>query len=583
MVLSEGNCEPFLASIAKSLAEQSDIAWLWLIVCERPLPEFEQDERIQRLASREEADPWLQSKRCAAWIRLETPGVLEDHCALEKVRWCLRSLVRARYVAYVTENTAEYRLQALRRQPSNGIYWSRGPGTVALPSALQCRFGRTALMLLPWLEPGGADRCNLDILRSLVGQGWHVCVVATLEARHAWQARFCELTDDLLVLPHFLGVDAVLEFLLASLQSRRPELLLSSNCRLAYDLLPVIRAAHPQLPVVVLNHMEEAWGGGGYPGLAARAGNAIDRHWTVSDHLRHWLVDHGVEGARVRTLHWFADTLRWAPCRDSRHRFRQRLGIAEEVPVIIYAGRLCRQKRPDIFVRTLSALAEAGQEYVALVAGDGELAPALRRNLQQLGLQQQVHILGWQDEEGLRDAFRASDLLFLPSEGEGIALVLYEAMACGLAVLASDVGGQAELVSKECGRLVAPGDEEAYALALQELLADPRALCQMGKAARSQVLGQFSEAKFSGRLEQLLADLEFKPWLRVPKPFCRPRQALIRLHWQWSLQRLLVRLNQERLASMPLIGRPMSLLLKGALYAVVWGIGMCRLGRSTAP
>lgn len=582
MLVSERVCEQFLTSVSKSLEKQSDIAWLWLIVCERPLPELEQNERIRCLGSIEEAASWLQSKRCAAWIRLETPSVLEDHCALEKVRWCLRGFVRARYVAYVGENTAEYRLKALRRKPSSGSYWSRGSGAVTLQSVAQRQIGRCVLMLLPWLEPGGADRCNLDILRSLVAQGWHVCVVATLETRHAWQARFLELTDDVLVLPHFMGAEAALEFLLESLQSRRPELLLSSNCRLAYDLLPAIRASYPQLPVVALNHMEEAWSGGGYPGLAARAGTAIDRHWTVSDHLRQWLVDHRVEAARVRTLHWFADTSHWAPCRGSRRQFRQRFGIGEKMPVIIYAGRLCRQKRPDIFVRSLRAMVEAGQEFVALVAGDGELGPALRRNVQQLGLQQQVHYLGWVDEEGLRDAFRASDLLFLPSEAEGIALVLYEAMACGLAVLASDVGGQAELVNEECGRLVAPGDEKGYALALQELLADSRALRQMGEAARSRVLGQFSEAKFARRLEQLLADVEFKPWSRMQKLYCRPRRALVRLHWQWSMQRLLVRLNQERLASMPLVGRPMLLLLKGALYVVVWSIGMCRVGRSSA-
>jgi glycosyltransferase involved in cell wall biosynthesis len=438
-------------------------------------------------------------------------------------------------------------------------------------------------MLLPWLELGGADRCNLDIIRHLVERGWHVCVIATLEARHAWQERFRVLTDDLLIPPHLIPAERATTFVLDRLERQRPDLLFSSNCRLAYDILPIIKATFPALPVVVLNHMEEPWGQGGYPGLAARAGALVDRHWVVSDHLRDWLLARGVAPARVRTLHWYVDTSYWSPCVDSRQQFRQRLGIPEQMPVIVFAGRLCRQKRPDRLASSLRTLAESGQEFVLLVAGDGELAPELHRSVQQMGLGQRVHFLGWQDEVDLRSVFRAADLLFLPSEAEGIALVLFEAMACGLAVVASSVGGQVELVSAECGRLIAPKDEKGHAIALQELLADSPKLREMGEAARSRILQGFSELSFARRLEALLADVELQPWSHLPLTARPPWLALVRLQWQWSVYRLLVRFQLEQLVSVPLIGRPLSMMLKAALYTAVWGIGICRWRRRSTP
>ncbi|MCP1647408.1 glycosyltransferase family 4 protein [Pseudomonas nitroreducens] len=581
VLISVGGSDEELSSLAKSLWSQTEQTWLWLIVRPRIPAGMERDRRIRCLESVEEARPWLQDERCVAWICLDDPRVLDDHCALEKVRWCLRSYSKARFVAYSRDSRHGLRLQALRRRPRAGVYWSRGRGIPGPQALAQDQRGRAALFLLPWLEPGGADRCNLDIMRDLVDRGWRVCVVATLEARHAWQAFFRELTGDVLILPDFIRAETAVEFLLDCLASRRSDLLISSNCRLAYDALPLLREAYPQLPIVLLNHMEEAWAAGGYPGLAARSRNCVDRHWVVSDHLRDWLVARGVEAAKVHTLHWFADTSRWAPCLKSRRQFRERHGIPEHMPVIVFAGRLCQQKRPDILVRSLGALAEMGQEFMVLVAGDGELAPALRRKVQALGLQHRVHYLGWQDEDGLRLAFQAADLLFMPSEAEGIALVLYEAMACGLAVLASNVGGQAELVSDDCGYLVEPGKEDVYIEAIQRLLANPQELRRMGVQARMRVRRHFNAAGFSRHLGELLCELDFKPHQRVSTRQAHPVGGLIRLQWQWAVFRLLGSSGRQQLTSLPVIGRSLSLVLKAVLYAAVWGIGRYRLGKDS--
>ena len=90
---------------------------------------------------------------------------------------------------------------------------------------------------------------------------------------------------------------------------------------------------------------------------------------------------------------------------------------------------------------------------------------------------------------------KSADLFFLPSEWEGVAVSIYEAMACGVAVVGADVGGQRELVTPECGVLIAKGNAQhevdAYARVLAELLANPSELKKMGAAGRARVSAGF--------------------------------------------------------------------------------------------
>jgi hypothetical protein len=102
----------------------------------------------------------------------------------------------------------------------------------------------------------------------------------------------------------------------------------------------------------------------------------------------------------------------------------------------------------------------------------------------------------------------ASDVLFLPSRWEGIALSVYEAMACGLAVVTADVGGHRELVTPDCGRLVAVGDEEAqaqeYADILVELIRNEGTRQAMGQSARKRVQKSFGMDTMGDRMVELI-------------------------------------------------------------------------------
>lgn len=366
------------------------------------------------------------------------------------------------------------------------------------------------LLFVPWLRPGGADKCNLDVIQQLQARGWEVTVVASLEAPHEWQTRFTELTSDVFVLPNFLCPSAAPVFIEYLIESRSPDVVLLSNTEFVYELLPWLRRRFPSLTLMDLNHMEEeAWRGGGYPRMGIDCGSLLDRQIVVSEHLRRWMVDRGGRGDQIEVCYLNVDEEHWRPDPAVRAAVRAELEIPAQQPVIAYVGRICRQKQPQVFARTVAELARRGLEFTALVVGDGEDLAMLRKTIERGPAANRVIFLGLQPNVRVQALVQASDLFFLPSEWEGIALSIYEAMACGLAVVGADVGGQRELIMEECGVLLPRDTPErealAYADRIADILCEPDRLRRMGVAARQRVEAAFRLEMMGERLDELLS------------------------------------------------------------------------------
>ena len=143
----------------------------------------------------------------------------------------------------------------------------------------------------------------------------------------------------------------------------------------------------------------------------------------------------------------------------------------------------------------MTRLAPRFPSAALLLAGDGPLRGQLEALAGRLGIAARVHFLGHCDD--VRVPLGAADLLVLPSLWEGMPLALLEGMACRLPVVASDVSGSRELVVPgRPGLLVPPGDAEALAEALEELLTHPARARALGEAGRKRV-----EERFGGRAQ----------------------------------------------------------------------------------
>ena len=149
-----------------------------------------------------------------------------------------------------------------------------------------------------------------------------------------------------------------------------------------------------------------------------------------------------------------------------------------------FIGRLVGQKNPLTLVRAAALLHRRGalQGRVALV-GNGELRGEVDKEIEHLGVGDAVRVFRFNGS--VESYLRAFDLMVVPSLWDSMPISVLEAMACGLPVIASRVGGITEAVLDGVnGRLVEPGDSAELAAALAELLADPDRLTDLGRAGR---------------------------------------------------------------------------------------------------
>lgn len=370
--------------------------------------------------------------------------------------------------------------------------------------------GRHLLCLYPWLALGGADKFNLDMLSFLTSHGWHATVVTTRPSTHPWRVDFERLADDIVDLAAHPPEEHPAR-LLRIIESRPIDCVLISHSREGYSLLPYLRAHFPDPTYVDYCHIVETdRRSGGYPHMSLAHAKALDLQIVSSDYLRQWMCARGAERDRIAVCTTNVDWVRWDPAHYDRPSLRAMLHIPPTAPVVLYAARLERQKQPMLAVSIIQQVAAQMPGAYFLIAGDGPFANCMHGFLSRHGLEPRVRMLGAASNLRIRELLALSDIFLLPSEAEGISLAIYEAMAMEVVPVGAAVGGQAELVTPECGVLVPPGPHarHAYSDALLHLLHKPALRRRMGHAARQRVIAHFGLEKMGVRMHELLVEAQ---------------------------------------------------------------------------
>ncbi|NVD99996.1 glycosyltransferase family 4 protein [Massilia sp. BJB1822] len=176
---------------------------------------------------------------------------------------------------------------------------------------------------------------------------------------------------------------------------------------------------------------------------------------------------------------------------------------------VLVLGRLGKLKGSYDLVQALALLAPRFPALQLVMGGDGELEAGAARAAE-LEVAPQLKLLGWATGAAKEAALRGADVYALPSYNEGMPMSVLEAMAYGLPVVTTPVGGIPAAVSDGVeGFLVPPGDVAALADRLGQLLADPALAQRMGMAARRKIQDTFSTEAVLPRLQALYAELGF--------------------------------------------------------------------------
>ncbi len=248
--------------------------------------------------------------------------------------------------------------------------------------------------------------------------------------------------------------------------------------------------------------------------LEQLAGAACDRVLFVNHEERRLAIDEGwLPAEKCSTVYNGIDVERYDPraTAEIRHEFRQRIGAGEDEVLILFSGRLDRQKQPLILpeiLRCLEARCPA-ERWRLVIAGEGPAAPELDRRLARRAPPGRYLRLGWCQDP--LPATAGCDVSLLPSLWEGLPRVLLEASAAGLPIVSSDVKGNREVVTPETGVLCPADDAAGFAEALAGLF-DRERRRRLGEAARRRAAELFRvEATFAAVLatyEELLARSE---------------------------------------------------------------------------
>lgn len=157
---------------------------------------------------------------------------------------------------------------------------------------------------------------------------------------------------------------------------------------------------------------------------------------------------------------------------------------------VLFVGRLVQEKGPDVLLRALAGLSVS---FRARIAGAGPLAGQLSGLARELGIGDQVELLGGLGQDALPQLYAWADVFCLPSHREGVPVVLMEAMASELPVVTTAIAGIPELVTdRVSGRLLEPGDSSALTAVLDELARDAPQRASLGRAGRRAVVESFT-------------------------------------------------------------------------------------------
>jgi glycosyltransferase involved in cell wall biosynthesis len=186
----------------------------------------------------------------------------------------------------------------------------------------------------------------------------------------------------------------------------------------------------------------------------------------------------------------------WQPCARAAGPLR-----------VLFLGRFGRRKGVFDLVSALGLLRSRGIEVQARMHGDGALEE-LQRALRAARLEPTARAGPWLSPKERALALRESDVLVLPSYEEGLPMAILEAMAHGLAVIATPVGGISEAVLPDLnGWLVPPGQPEALAEALQRLAGDRQTLARFQRAGQERASRLFAPEIIFGQLDHLWGSL----------------------------------------------------------------------------
>ena len=243
-----------------------------------------------------------------------------------------------------------------------------------------------------------------------------------------------------------------------------------------------------------------------FRGVEAFLAKAADALVAVSDAVKRDLVELKVAPERKIRVIPLGLELKTLAGELPRGALRREAGIPDAAPLVGIVGRLVPIKDVPGFLEAARRVRERRKDARFAIVGDGEERPALEALCRSLGLADAAHFFGWRRD--LAHVYGDLDVVVNASRNEGTPVALIEALAAARPVVATAVGGTPDLIGKnERGVLVPPGEPEALAAAVVDVLSGSEAARRRALAGREHVLAQHSSERLFRDMHALYREL----------------------------------------------------------------------------
>jgi glycosyltransferase involved in cell wall biosynthesis len=340
------------------------------------------------------------------------------------------------------------------------------------------------LFALPFVITGGADTVLLQIAKHLVENGFDISVLTTLKTDASFgdnTPRYQEITDEIYHLYNFLEDEAVWkEFILYLIEAKAIDIIFIVGCAVVYDILPEIKQRFPHVKIV-----DQLFNEVGHIQNNRKHASLIDFNVLANESVKEVLIEqYGEAAEKTRVIvHGVDVEEEFNPENIDTSDVWATGQVPRDKLIISFIGRFSEEKRPEMFVDIANALKGLDQLHFVMI-GHGPDYNRVKQQISELDMEDRIYAPGI--VEDIKPFLKLTDVLVIPSRIEGIPIVLMEALALGVPVVASDVGGiPSILTDNETGFVCDRGRIEDFIQCVERLCVDASLRAKLKHNARA--------------------------------------------------------------------------------------------------
>lgn len=337
---------------------------------------------------------------------------------------------------------------------------------IIIPKQMEENNKINILFIIPWMITGGADLFNLNLIKGLDKNKFSVTIITTEPNKNVLRQYFEKSEDNqelakVYDLTSFLDQKYWVAFINYIIQKDNINIILNSNSKTGYSMLPYLKSKYPNIPIIDYVHMEEWYNrNGGYSRYSAMYESVIDKTLVCNENSRKILIDYFKKNKdEVETVYIGVNEKEFNPSNYEKENLKNKyLGLEKDKKVLAYICRISEQKRPLLFLEIIAKLKEKRKDIKVFVVGDGNLLNKMKEKAKKLHIYDDIIFTG--NLQNTAEIYSISDVTVNCSIKEGLALTSYESLSMGVPVISSDVGGQKELIKESVGKIIESKQDE---------------------------------------------------------------------------------------------------------------------------